>query len=387
MKAEIEVLSLTATAFGIGQKGLKTVNRMALHRARKGGSNRGASQQLVLQELRTLVLGYFRIHGLAGAGGANAFTDAMLISALKLYPRIKAELVGPAPLTTLELRLLIEEFLVPTAFAIMSRTGLGEVRGLGAEFDGPQSWYLPEDDRPLAAILDRWLLAAGFRTPCGFSRDSTNLKRQVTNWMTGETLPSIEDLDSLAERYRERVAWLDSANAWKARFRLARALQCLWVSAESYFSQHPEARPRSAKQLFQIINAEGIVRDAGGLLANPDIFFAVRLVQQRLKDEGKFEAAVMPKQEEYRRRFPLGASDAEVARYRQRVGQQLDVGHRFVRYLARRGRIPLGPGSGQPSLQVVAKFESYVSSLGLHELRRMRAERRLAVETSRRTSP
>ena len=200
----------------------------------------------------------------------------------------------------------------------------------------------------------------------------------MSRWLKGETLPSIEDLDLLVDRYKQRVEWLDGAGAWKARCRLARALQSLWVSAEGYFSTHRNSQPRSAEKLFETINTERILRDADGLLANPEIFFAVRLVQQRLQREGKFEAAIMPKRKNYGRSFPLSSTEDEIARYRQRIGKRLDVGHRLVRYLARRGRIPFGPELGRPSFQILSKFEAYIFSLGVRELKRMRDERRLA---------
>ena len=208
------------------------------------------------------------------------------------------------------------------------------------------------------------------------SADQT--KKQVSRWLKGETLPSIEDLDSLVERYSQRVEWLDGADAWKARFRLARALQHLWVSAEGYFSTHHNFRPRSAKILFETINAEKILRDADGLLANPEIFFAVRLVQQKLQREGILEDAITPKRKNWMRSFPLSSTEGEIDRYRLRASRRLDVGHRLVRYLARRGRIPLGPELGRPSLKVMARFEAYVFSVGVRELKRMRNERRLA---------
>ena len=185
LRAEIEVLTRSVAAFGIGKKGLGKVNRMALHRAATGQMRRLATLQRTHQALLTLMLRYFRAEGQAGSGGANEFADAMLMSSLNIYPKIKTELVGSGPLSASDLRLLIEEVIVPTAFAIMSRTGMGEVRGLGSEFFGPKSWYLPEGDRPFAEILDRWLHVTGFRTPCGFSRDSTNLKKRFCSWICG----------------------------------------------------------------------------------------------------------------------------------------------------------------------------------------------------------
>lgn len=381
LKDEITVLTCAVAALGIGQKRLVNVSRMALNRATRGKTRQLTSLHRTRQALLDLVLRYFRANALAGSGGANAFADAMLMFTLRLYPQVRNELIGARPLTALDVRLLIEEVLVPTAFAIMSTSrlnGVGfEVRGLGDEFRGPKSWYLPEGDRPLNTILDRWLRVAGFRTPCGFSRDSANLKKQVSRWLQGKTRPSIEDLDGLVDRYRDRVEWLDDANGWKARFRLARALQSLWVSAEEYFASHHDSPPTSVRKLFAKINGEEILRDADGLLGDPEIFFAVRLVQLKLKREGKFEKAVMPPQASYRRAFSPAASCAEIEQYQIRIARRLNIGNRLVRYLARRGHIRLGSVLARPSLQATQRIKEYIFSLGLDELRRMRKEGRL----------
>lgn len=380
LRDEIAVLIRVAAAFGITQKGLVGANRMSLLRARTNDTRRLATLQRTHQALLTLVLRYFRAHKFAGSGGANAFADAMLTISLRLHARVKKELAPDGSLQSADLRLLIEEVLVPTAFAIMSASYSDRprwgARGLGCEFEGPRSWYLSKTNRPFTEILDRWLRVAGFRTPCGFSRDSTNLKKQVSRWMTGKTLPSIEDMDALVERYKDRVAWLDDANAWKARFRLARALQSLWASAEEDFADGRMPGLTPITELFERINGEGILRDRDGVLADPGIFFAVRLVQLRLQHEGTFAAVIHPKRTGYQRVFPPSLSDTEIDRWKARVARRMDVGRQFVRYLARRGRIRFGPELSHPSIAAAQKFEDYILRLGLHELRRLRKEGR-----------
>lgn len=378
LRGEITVLIRVAAAFGITQKGLDGANRMSLLRARTKATL--PTLRRTHQALLTLVLRYFRAHGFAGSGGANAFADSMLMISLRLHTRVTKELTQDGALTPADLRLLIEEVLVPTAFAVMSASYTGRpgwgARGLGCEFEGPRSWYLSKTNRPFTEILVRWLRVAGFRTPCGFSRDSANLKKQVSRWITGKTLPSIEDMDSLVERYKERVDWLDDANTWKARFRLARALQSLWVSAEEYFAAQRLPSLTPITELFERINADGILRDHDGLLADPGIFFAVRLVQLRLRRDGEFAAVIRPKRAGYQRVFPPSVSDAEIDRWRARIDRRMDVGHQFVRYLARRGRIRFGPELSCPSIAAEQNFEDYVLRLGIDELRRLREERR-----------
>jgi hypothetical protein len=382
LRNEIAVLARTATALGVGQKGMEGVSRMALSRATSGKTRRLKSLQRTHQALMELVLRYFRRDGFAGSGGANAFADAMLLATLRLYARVKTELAPKRALTPFELRLIVEEVLVPTAFAILSSSrclGFGaEIHGLGCEFHGPKSWYLPDDARPLTAILDRWLKVAGFRTPCGFSRDSTNLKTQVSRWMAGDHLPSIEDLDALVERYKDRVDWLDDAAAWKARLRLARTLQSLWAEAGKYFAAHRLPSLKSPMERFETINGDQILRDADGLLASPQVFFAVRLVQLRLKQEGKLAAAIQPPRTQYARGFPPSASDEHIARWQARIQKRLDIGYRFARFLARRGGIALGSELSRPSLHAVAAFEEHLFRLGLGELKRLRTEKRPA---------
>lgn len=382
LRNEIAVLARTAAALGIGRKGMEKVSRMALSRATSGGTRRLTSLQRTHQALMELVMRYFRRHGFAGSGGANTFADNMLMASLRLYARVKNELAPKRALTPLELRLLVEEVLVPTAFSILSSSrpvGLGaEIRGLGFEFDGAKSWYLPADARPLTAILDRWLKVAGFRTPCGFSRDSTNMKTQVSRWMAGSHLPSIDDMDALVDRYKDRVDWLDDVAAWKARLRLARALQSLWVSTGKYLAAHDILPLTSPKQLFETINADQVLRDADGLLAGSQVFFAVRLVQLRLKHEGKLAAAIQPPRTTFSRGFSPSATDEQIARWQARAQKRLDIGYRFARFLARRGGIPLGSELSRPSLHAAAAFEEHLIRLGVGELKRLRKERRPA---------
>lgn len=382
LTAEIAILRHVAAAFGIGQKQFKEVNRMLLGRSARGGTRDLAKLQQVHAAMLDAVLKYFRRAGTAGAGGANEFADWMIMQALNLYPRAVRALCGDATPGPVELRLLVEEVLVPTAFALMlwpsPFTGGRMIPSLGHEFDGPLSWYLPDDGRAFCAVWDRWLRVTGFRTPCGFSKDSGSMREQGKRWLAGETLPSIEDIDRTVRRYADRVAWLDKPDAWKARLRLARALQHFRRMEEKALRpRHP--LPPTLQTQIAAINKEGVLCDPDGWLANPGIFFAVRLIQKHLIREGRWDDATRSSRTRISRRFSLRVSDARIAELKARDQRRLDPAYRFVRYLARRGKIPLGPAFSALPFRARGAFEAYIVRLGLEELARLRDAKRLAL--------
>src|SRR5437868_865234 len=119
LTAEIAILRTVAAAFGIGQKSFGNVNRMLLGRSARGVTRDLVKLRSVHVALLEGVSKYFRRHGTAGAGGANEFADLMVMTTLSLYPRAERALCEGASPSPLDTRLLIEEVLVPTAFALM----------------------------------------------------------------------------------------------------------------------------------------------------------------------------------------------------------------------------------------------------------------------------
>jgi hypothetical protein len=344
--AEIAVLRAVAAAFGIGQKSFGKINRMRL-----GRSARGTTKDL--EKLRSdhatildAVLRYFRRHGSAGSGGANEFSDLMLMASLYLYPRVQMGICGEAAPSPLEVQLLVKEVLVPTAFAIMlwrsPFTSGRMVPSLGHEFDGPMSWYLPEDGRAFCSVWDRWLRVTSFRTPCGLSRDSAALKDQGKRWLKGRSLPpSVESIDRVVTKYADRVEWLDDPSAWKARLRLGRAIQYFGDRVAEHCRAHALSPSPSFHRLIEEINVDGIVCDPDGWLASPRIFFAVRLIQRRLGREKRFEATIGGPTN-INRQFSEQVPQDSIEQIQERDRRRLSPGYRFLRYLARRGQVALG---------------------------------------------
>lgn len=382
---EIAILRTTAAAFGIGQKQFKDVNRMLLGRSARGGTQDLNKLRQVHAAMIDAVLSHFRRAGMAGSGGANQFADLMIMQTLRLYPRICRQLCGAKVPGRHELQLLTAEVLVPTAFALMNwpspSTGSRIIASLGHEFDGPLSWYVPPDGRAFCAVWERWLRVTGFRTPCGFSKDSANMKDQGKRWLAGETLPSIEDIDRTVRRYADRVAWLDGSDAWKARLRLARAVQYFRREEEKASKLTGGRLPPTIQTQFSTINDEGILRDPDEWLTSPEIFFAVRLVQKRLKREGSWDRATRPRRTSIARHFSLRVSDAKIAEVRGKDLRRIAPGYQLVRYLGRCGNIPLGPAFAPLPSPSRSRFEAYVIRLGIEELERLRDERRLALKS------
>jgi hypothetical protein len=385
LTSEVSILREVAGAFGIGQKQFKGVNRMSLARSASGKTQTIAKLRQVHAAMLDAVLSYFRRAGMAGAGGANEFADRMIMQTLSLYPRVCHGLCGTANPGPRELQLLIEEVLVPTAWAIICESSPGSggrmIPSLGHEFDGPQSWYAPADGRSFSAVWERWLRVTGFRTPCGFSKDSGSMRDQGKRWLAGETLPSIEDIDRTVRRFANRVAWLDEPDAWRARLRLARALHHFRRAEEKANQLTGDRLPPTIHTQFSTIEEEGILRDPDGWLTSPGIFFAVRLLQKRLRGEGSWDRATRPRRASIARHYSLQVSDAKIAEVQEKDLRRIAPGYHLVRYLGRRGRIPLGPAFAPLPPPSRGLFEAYVARLGVKELQRLRDERRPALKS------
>jgi len=387
ISARIRVLRLAAVAFGILQKEF-TDDRMRLWRSAEGQTRGLEELKQVEAALNNAILGRTRVWDRAGGGGANEFTDRMLQHSLRLYPDACAKIRVGASLGPTELRLFITEVLVPTAFAEMctTRSSVADhpLVGLGREFDGPSSWYAPEDGKVFRALLDRWLRVMGYRTPCGFSRDSDQLKDEVKRWWKGGLLPRCERLDRLvmAKKYADRVAWLDDAQNWKARLRLARALQFLGKQASEYFGDQGGEPVPSLHEQFTAINAEEVATDPEGWLSDPRIFWAVRLVQRHLKLSGRWDAVTQGSRRGMRRKFSRRVSDAQIEVHRRAEMRNLSPGYRLIQHLAREGGITLGDDF-YDSIKSREKVEQLVLNFGFVELCRLAKEERPAVSAGR----
>ena len=375
----VGALWLACQCFGLQTKDIKGVSRMAISRAVRGR----ASTQLntkVENELWERLLERFRRHKIAPTGTTNSFTDELVMALLQVYRRIRPRLKVTRGSRVATLRAIIEDAFVPTIFMVMVSF---QGRGLGSEFFGPQSWYLPRPDfTPFQAVFDRWLRTAGLRTSYGVSRSirtrnasiASNgeaagnkrdaLRRRLLRWLEGKIIPSPYDVDQLVDDFSAEVEWLDGASAWKARLRLALAVQRACGEIRMLF---PDIFYLTGA--FNRINSEGIVCDDGRVLAKSDTFFAARLLQLRLQREGKFDKIIAP-----HRRPPPGMapdpSDAEIERASAEFRRNANPGNWFLAFVEREARRKGRLNSRRPAMLAVWALEDFIFDLGVVELSR-----------------
>lgn len=313
-----------------------TVCRTTFSRARRGGRQGEAITDLCREALYDRIIRNSDRPSFAfTASMAHDLTTLMLRLYEKLLPRLKSR-----PGNQMQaMRILVENVFAPAVFAVTVRDWQ---RGLGTEFQGENCWYLSkrEDGRimkPVAVILDRWLRVAGFRTAYGISKEmgGSGLREAVEGWLRGEEVPTLASLHELVDRFADRVAWLDDAAAWQSRFLFASAAQRCFNRMDEYFAQKwPNASTQLA-QLLRDIADEGICcNDDGGVLSRPEHFFAVRLVQLRLKRERKWRGLTkswLPK-----RNHSIAVpemSDAELEKWRQEFHARINLANHFRHYI------------------------------------------------------
>ena len=346
---------------------------MRLSRARAGKNIEKAD------ELQLALFNGMRKAALAPAAGPVAVTDKLSTRLLFLYERLRPLLKADDVATTDAMWILAEYVFVPTAALIVIQN---RQRGLGTEFEGADCWYLPEKIRnlagsPIQRVLERWLRVAGFRTAYGVSKEmkSEPLRRKVDRWRRGEIVPTLQSLWHLVGKFPQEVSWLDRPEAWKARFTLACAVQKAFAHADDYFGRNTG----SAAKLVEIFHAnikQEFFEDDGGILLLEDIFWAVCLVDRRLRAEGKFDRlfAKMPPANWHKQWGPK-VSDQEIERWRRKREWESKRGNWFALFLAREARKAKRIGSVR-SLDDSYHLKEFVFELGVNELNRLLAERR-----------
>jgi len=236
--------------------------------------------------------------------GAIAWEIIELLNRLyaQIFQRLKASGVSPVQIHWV----LVEEVFAPTILVILSENWR---RGLGTEFQGARSWYLPTKtdigiQKPVSQVLDRWMRAAGFLTAYGLAQPPSrrrheldsegenisssceNQKKNAERWLSG-VCPDREEIFKLIDKYSKQVEWLDQPSFWKGRFVLACAMQNVCEAMDKYFSSiHPESSLK-LNEILMKIEKDPVMTDEGKFLVEPRTYFASRLVQ--LQSRKKFK--------------------------------------------------------------------------------------------------
>lgn len=317
-------------------------------------------------------------------GFTGHLTERLAFAVLRLYEKISPKLNtdGVSPKDTLWI--LVEEVFIPTVFIELA---LNWQRGLGTEFQIQTCWYLPLVEKnarlnPVARVLRCWFRAAGFRYAHDLGKAlDDSVRRKVDRWLSGECLPKLREAHALVDNFADDVRWLDSPDDWKTRFTLACAAEQLGTAMDTLFRA---TRPDSSLQIAEIlqkIRTEGVAVDEGGVLADSYTFFAARLLQRRLQNEGKWDGEIMAHVRDTQiRKCPTNPSEVEMEQFQRESEWGMKPGNWFLEFIKREvtsGRL-IG---ATKTTERGTSLQERILDVGIHELNRI-----LNTKRSRRVS-
>lgn len=325
------------------------------------------------------------------ASFTGTFSQETVLTLLRLYDALLPRLNCNGVPTADVIWLLVENVFVPTVYIKM----VEEWRfGLGTEWQGEACWYLPtkcgrDIQTPVSRVLDCWLRVAGFRTAYGVSQSLTRgksdksafdeqtekhwktWKKSVERWRTGRAVQSVDKLHRLVETFAPNVVWLDEWVGWKPRFSLAFAMQNLCDTMEQAFESISKQPSLALADMIRHIASERIACDDGKRLADPQIFFALRLIQLQMRANGEWAKIVnrIPRLEG--RTFPPDVPDDEIARYKATIKGQVNPGNWLLDDLKQKanaaGRLkPVGASCADSSA-----LDTYIIDRGAEELNKL----------------
>lgn len=370
---EVQARWCVCQHFGVGEKDLEGINRMKLARARAGENIEN------LDALKNSLLNAMRKAALTPVAGPVFVTQEVPTQLLFLYEKLRPLLKTDGVTVEDSMWVLAEHVVVPTVALVVVQN---RRHGLGTEFDGAGCWYLPEQtgettQSPIQRVLDRWLRVAGFRTAYGVSKDmkSEPLRRKVDRWRKGESIPTLQSLWHLAGKYSNEVSWLDSSEAWKARFTLACSAQKAFTLAEDYFRGFSGSAAKLGR-VFRTSITQEFFEDDGEILLLKDIFWAVRLVERRLRAESKFDSifSKMPPAE-YQKTFGRNVSDEDIERWQRRREFLGKRGNWLVGFFQKAARKAGRLGHDQ-TFDDSYLLKEFIFELGIKELNRLLAGQR-----------
>jgi hypothetical protein len=324
----------------------------------------------------------FRRAGVAPASVTNDFTDEMVVTLLGLYERLRLSLDVRDVSAVDAFEVLIEHVFVPTLFLMVCKY---RCQGARTEFHPAEFWYLPRREKngrlrqPIPRVLDYWLRTAGLHTAYGLDQHLETLKvgaevkpkgkikRQVDRWLSGEVMPTLNQLYSFVDQVSGQVEWLDDAAAWKARFNLAYAVQKACKTSEAILA---EPLGEMLNRGFREMLSEGIICDGPDILNNPHTFFAFRLLQKRLDKEKRLSEIVAPVQKRRQMSFATNVSDKVIEKERHKMWREATPGYWLGKFFAGEAK------------QARKPVDEYIFDRGIEELNRLLAQKRVLTTES-----
>jgi len=271
---------------------------------------------------------------------AGGVTERLAFSLLRLYERILLELDTDGVSSRDGLWVLVTEVFIPTVFLELASNWQ---EGLGTEFQVRTCWYLPVLKKgewwgPVRTVLHHWLRAAGFRNAHDLKKElnSDSARRSADRWLNGEFVPPIDTLHRLVNRFAKNVGWLGERDTWKSRFTLACGMENVYAAMDDCFKERHRNCSRKVPAMLRRVGKDGVAMDDGQVLADSQTFFAARLLQCRLRTEGKWEGKGMRfVPERASKAFGSRASQKTIERYRREVEWKMKPGNWFLRLIQR----------------------------------------------------
>jgi hypothetical protein len=298
-------------------------------------------------------------------GFTGHLTERLSFAVLRLYEKISPKLITDGVSPTDTLWVLFEEVFVPTIFLELV---LNWQRGLGTEFQIETCWYLPLVEKnarlnPVSRVLRCWFRAAGFRYAHDLSKAlDDSVRRKVDRWLSGECVPKLREVHGLVDNFADDVRWLDSPDDWKTRFTLACAAEKLCEAVDACFrATHPDSSLKIA-EMFQKVRAANVAVDDGLALADSHTFFAARLLQRRLQNEGKWDAEIVAHvRDTQARKCPTNPSEDEMEQFRREIEWGMKPGNWFLEFIKREAT----------TTKHSMSLQERILDTGIHELNRI----------------
>jgi len=310
-------------------------------------------------------------------------TEKIVFSLLRLYEKLLPQLhLGRCSKPDV-LWILTEHVFLPTVFIHLIKA---HRNGLGPEFAGEKCWYFPIKEaaktvKPVQRILDYWSRTSALFTPYGASirlapvgkteadkltKKRESIKKRFERWRSGENPPTLDDLHRFVEDAGSDVAWLDDPAAWKARFTLALAANSIADAMDKMFSQTRPNVSLSLAGTMGEIATEGIVLDDEMKLADPMVFFAVRLWQFKLQRDGHWQKIISASTSNLPP-FPAFTTVEADEAHRRKIHWQRNPGNHLMELIQTTG-VTDGVSRHHPFT-----LNDYLFELGVSELNRMLA--------------
>ena len=376
---EVQALWFVCRCVGICEKDFPSVPRSTLRRAVSGQKIAASNRNRIRLMLETALFERFRRPS-SPISHTNNVTDQIVSNLLSLYRRIRPRLSTDRVAAEKVLWIVTEHVVIPTVFTIVAKARQG---GTGTEFQGAECWYLPSKSHtPIQRVLDFWLRTAGLVTAHGLSKrlharsqkseaepieDPNSLKKRIQRWLTGEVKPSFAELDRIMDDVANaapEVRWLDGAVAWKARLRLAFAIQTACELACGAFSKDV---PLQFASLFKDEINEPTPCDLNGFLSTPHSYFAARLYARQLQRIGRLEEVLRYEEGQICETYGPEVSDHEIKRRGDEIMWQMHPGCRFLAFIEQQAQA-CGVLKGRNATEDFFALDEFLFDLGIQEL-------------------